>query len=80
MNQKCESCGMPLQNIENFGLKSPKNKYCKNCTDKEGNLKSYNEKINDFKRLLMKTGNYDENKAIEIAKDSIKQFPAWKND
>lgn len=75
----CESCGMPMKKIEDFGGKNPQNKYCKFCTDEKGNLKSFQEKVEDFKRFLIKTQDLSENQAFKMAKESLKQFPAWKN-
>jgi len=80
MEQKnCESCGMSMKSIEDFGGKNPKNKYCKHCTDNQGNLKSYNEKVTDFKNLIVKTNDFGEEQAEKMAKESLKQFPAWKD-
>ena len=75
----CESCGMPMKNMEDFGGGDPQNKYCRFCTDEKGNLKSYQEKVIDFKNLLMKTQDLSESQAVKMAKESLKQFPAWKN-
>jgi len=75
----CESCGMPMNNVSDFGGEDPKNRYCKHCTDNKGNLKSYDEKVNDFKKLIMKTNDFGEEQAIKMAKESLKQFSAWKN-
>ncbi len=78
-NKICESCGMSMKGIENFGGANPNNKYCKYCTDNQGNLKSYNEKIADFKNLLIKTNDLEDKQAEKMAKQKLKQFPAWKN-
>ena len=78
-NKKCESCGMPLNSIDDFGGRNPKNKYCEHCTDKEGALKSYEEKVDDFKRILIKTNNYNEEQAIKKAKEMLTKFKAWEN-
>jgi hypothetical protein len=70
---------MPMNDISDFGGGNPQNRYCKHCTDKEGNLKSYDEKVNDFKKLIMKSNDFGEKQSIKMAKESLKQFPAWKN-
>jgi len=67
-----------MNSIEDFGGGNPENKYCKHCTDKEGNLKSYEEKVNDFKLLLTNANDYEEEQATKIAKEKLKQFPVWK--
>lgn len=75
----CESCGMPMKKKEDFGGQNPRNKYCRFCTDEQGVLKTYEEKVNDFKNLLMKTQDLSETQAVKMAKESLMQFPAWKN-
>ena len=75
----CESCGMPMKKIEDFGGKNPGNKYCVYCTDEKGNLKSYEEKVEDFKNLILKTNDFGEEQAFKMAKESLAKFPAWKN-
>ncbi|MBI9034597.1 MAG: hypothetical protein JEZ03_09025 [Bacteroidales bacterium] len=75
--KKCESCGMLMKIVSDFGGENLNNKYCKHCTDKDGNLKSYEEKVNDFKGLLMRANDFGEEQAVEMAKESLKQFPAW---
>jgi hypothetical protein len=77
--KKCESCGMTMANIEDFGGKNSESKYCKYCTDNQGKLKSYAEKVDDFKNLILKTNDFGEEQAEKIAKERLKQFPAWKN-
>ena len=78
-NKICESCGMPMKSTDDFGGKFSKNKYCKYCTDNQGNLKSYNEKVADFKNLFIKTNDFGIEQAEKMAKEKLKQFPAWKN-
>lgn len=75
----CESCGMPMKKTEDFGGGNSQNKYCRFCTNNQGELKPYEEKVNDFKNLLMKTQDLNESKALTMAKEALKQFPAWKD-
>ncbi len=80
MEQKvCESCGMPMKMPEDFGGQNPNNKYCKYCTDENGNLKSFNEKIHDLKNLFMRTQNLGEPQALKLAKEYLIKQPAWKD-
>lgn len=78
-NIKCESCGMPMNNINDFGGKDPSNKYCIHCTDTHGKLKTFQDKVDDFKRMLIQSNDFGESQAISLAKESLKQFPAWKD-
>lgn len=73
----CESCGMPMKEISEYGGGNPENKYCCFCTDKDGNLKSYDEKVKDTTRLIMRTNDFGEQQATKMAKEKMKQFPAW---
>lgn len=80
MDQKvCESCGMPMRKAEDFGGGNIENKYCKYCTDAKGNLKSYEEKVADFTNLIIKTNDFGRAQAEKMAKESLKQFPAWRD-
>jgi hypothetical protein len=38
-----------------------------------------NEKIADFKNLLIKTNDLEDEQVEKMAKEKLKQFPAWKN-
>jgi hypothetical protein len=75
----CESCAMPMHKPEDFGGQNIQNKYCRHCTDASGNLKPYEEKVEDFKNLLMKTNDLGEEQAYQMAKESLHQMPAWKS-
>jgi hypothetical protein len=77
--KKCESCGMPMNSIVDFGNGNPENNYCKHCTDKNGNLKPYEEKVIDFKNMLIKRYNYNEDHAVKTAKEMLSKFKAWEN-
>lgn len=75
----CESCGMPMKKIEEFGGQNPENKYCCYCTDSKGNLKPFDEKLNDFKTFIMKSNDFGEEQALKIAKENLLKMPAWKH-
>ena len=77
--KKCESCGMPIKTDSDHGASNPDNLYCKFCTNQEGVLKPYEEKVSDFQSLLLKTNDISEEEAILMAKDILKDFPAWKD-
>ena len=75
----CESCGMPMKKAEDFGGQNIGNKYCRYCTDNEGNLKPFEEKLNDFKEFIMKTNDFGEEQAFKIAKENLLKMPAWQH-
>lgn len=66
----CESCGMPMKNINEFGGGNPENKYCIHCTDGNGSLKPYEEKVRDYTNFIMKTNDFGEAQAKKIAIES----------
>ncbi len=79
MEKKCESCGMPMQKTSDFGGGNTQNKYCIYCTDDAGNLKPFQQKLEDMTGFIMKTSDLSEEKAEQIAKDTMSKMPAWKS-
>jgi len=79
MISKCESCGMPMKEPEEFGGQNTKNKYCVHCTKPDGMLKSYDETLAGMSNFMAKTKNITPEKAVEMAKAYMKTMPAWKN-
>lgn len=80
MDEKiCESCGMPMRQIEDFGGKDEANKYCKYCTDGEGNLKDFETKFQETIKFIISRMNIDEVVAEKIAKENMAKMPAWKS-
>lgn len=39
----CESCGMPMKHLEDFGAQKIDNKYCAYCSYEDGSLKSWED-------------------------------------
>lgn len=78
LKMKCESCGMPLERADDYVRQDPKNKYCKYCTDENGNLKSKEKVREGMIQLRMKmTGKIRAQVEKEID-EYMKQMPAWK--
>ncbi len=81
MNNKCKSCsscGMPLENQEDFSLGNVHSDYCKYCTNENGQLLP-------FEQILLANANYfkesqglTEQAANKMAHDLLKSQPAWK--
>jgi hypothetical protein len=74
----CQSCGMPMEKPEMFGGSRTDNPYCVYCTDTEGNLKSFDQHLEDLTRFTMSRMGMDESKAREAARAAMLQQPAWK--
>ncbi len=78
MEKNCESCGMPMKKIEEFGGKKPDNRYCVYCTDEQGNLKPFDEKVKDMTGFIMRTHGLDFEHSQNLARENMKKMPAWK--
>lgn len=79
MKKICESCGMPMTNPGDFGGGNIENKYCVYCTDKNGALKPFDQKLEEMAGFIMKNTDVSNEKAIEMAKENMAKQPAWKN-
>lgn len=82
MKQKCESCnscGMPLENKEDFALSDTNSIYCKYCVDKAGKLLPYQTILDANANYFKESQGLTEQAAAKMAKDLLKSMPAWKN-
>lgn len=73
----CESCGMPMKSAEDFGGGQLDNAYCVHCTDEAGNLKPYDEILENMKGFAVKTMGISEAEALQMAKEGMAKLPAW---
>lgn len=78
-HQICESCGMPMRNQEDFGGGRLDNHYCVYCTDSDGNLKPYEEVLQNMKAFAIKTMGISETEALKMAQEGMSKLPAWKD-
>ena len=74
----CESCGMPMSKLEDHGGGKENNKYCRYCTDAEGNLKSREEVREGMIQLHIKSFGKTREEAEKEVDEHMKQMPAWK--
>ena len=70
----CESCGLPMENPEDHGGQIPGNRYCKFCTDAEGNLKSRDQVRNGMINLMKSKGEKDAERLVD---QYMQKMPAW---
>ena len=78
MEKICQSCGMPMRKAEEFGGQNTDNNYCVYCTDEKGNLKPFDQKLEDMTHFIMKTSDLNHEKAEQMAKETMCKMPAWK--
>ncbi|HWU43906.1 MAG TPA: zinc ribbon domain-containing protein [Bdellovibrio sp.] len=76
--QSCSSCGMPMENPEEFALGDTSSVYCKYCTDKNGKLLPFEKILKANTDYLKESQGLTEQAALKMATDLLKSQPAWK--
>ena len=74
---KCQSCGMPMEVLEDFGGGNTSNLYCKYCTDPSGNLlprETVKERMTSF---YVKAMNETPEEAAVKVDQIMASMPAW---
>lgn len=77
--ESCNSCGMPLENQDDFALGNTSSVYCKYCVDKNGELLTYDTILKNNAHYFMESQGITEQAATKMAKDLLKTMNAWKN-
>lgn len=83
----CQSCGMPMITPRDYGGEDEKNDRCKNCSNKDGSHKSYEEVLENMTNFMlseegiqMSEIKYNSKKeAQNAAKNYLSKMPAWKD-
>ena len=75
----CESCGMPMMSVSDFGGGKESSKYCILCVTEAGDLKSFEHKIEDLTLFVRNRLTVDDIEARTLAIESLLDMPAWKN-
>jgi hypothetical protein len=70
---------MPMRNQQDFGGGLLDNQYCVHCTDVEGNLKPYEQVLENMKNFAIKTMGVSEAEALKMAQEGMAKQPAWQN-
>ncbi len=82
MEQKCKSCsscGMPMQNPEEFALGDTSSEFCKYCTDAQGKLLPFEQILKANADYFKESQGLADHAAIKMATDLLKGQPAWKS-
>lgn len=82
MKQKCESCnscGMPLENRDDFALGDTTSVFCKYCVDAKGVLLPYETILQNNAHYYKESQGLTEQAAAKMAKDLLQVMPAWKD-
>jgi hypothetical protein len=79
MNKICIACGMPMESLDDFALKDSSKDYCCYCARTNGEMQSYEERLENYSGWLMKTQGLTKAAAISQSKTIMSQLPAWKH-
>lgn len=77
--KSCGSCGMPMEKKEDFALSDPKQDFCQYCTDRKGQLLSYEKILAMNSKYYMESQGITPEAANKMATNLLKSQPAWKN-
>jgi hypothetical protein len=77
--ESCSSCGMPMENAEDFALGDTNSAYCRYCTDKSGKLLPFDKILKANADYFKESQGLTEPAALKMATDLLKSQPAWKN-
>lgn len=77
--ESCNSCGMPLKEKEDFALADEAAVFCKYCVDEAGKLLPYDKILSANANYFQESQGLTEMAAAKMAKDLLKDMPAWKN-
>lgn len=79
MSKVCISCGMPMGKDEDFALQDATKDYCRFCAGANGELQSYDERLDGMTSFIVRTQGFDEGAARETARSMMSKPPAWKD-
>ena len=74
----CIACGMPMEKASDFAGGDESKEYCVHCARADGAMQSFEEKKAGMTAFIVKTQGFDEKAAAQMADNSMKKLPAWK--
>ena len=74
----CQSCGMPMQRLEDHGGGRLDVHYCRYCTDAQGKLKSRDEVRKSMIDFAIATRRKTTEDAETFVDHYMSKMPAWK--
>ncbi|MBW4844780.1 MULTISPECIES: zinc ribbon domain-containing protein [unclassified Lacrimispora] len=74
----CIACGMPMADASEFAYGDTTKDYCVHCARPDGSMQSFEEKKAGMINFIIKTQGFDEKAAAQMAENSMKKLPAWK--
>jgi hypothetical protein len=77
MNKTCIACGMPMESAEDFPKGDVTRDYCCYCAKPNGEMQSYEEKVEGYSNWLVDTQGITKTAALAQTKTILAQLPAW---
>jgi hypothetical protein len=77
--EPCDSCGMPMREIEEHGGGDWNNPHCVHCTNRTGKLKSRQEVRESLIELYMSRMELPREEIEKMVDKQMKKLPAWKD-
>ena len=75
----CASCGMPLENPEDYALGDVTRPYCRYCTDERGELLPYEQVLEINTRTYVQSQGITYAAAQRLAEALLADMPAWRD-
>jgi hypothetical protein len=75
--KKCDSCGMPMMKISDFGGKRENNRYCVHCSYPSGELMARYLVRENMVKYYMKMKRLERADAEKYVDDFMAGMPAW---
>jgi len=79
LDNMCQSCGMPMNGLDQRGGNLPDNRYCVYCTDEAGELKPYKTVLNRMAAFMAKSEDIPIEKALAKSEAYMTHLPAWRD-
>ena len=76
--KKCESCGMPMVRLSDFGGMKAGNRYCKHCAYENGDLRPRHEVRENMVLYYIKTKRKDRSESEAYVDEIMAGQPAWR--
>ncbi len=73
----CIACGMPMKSSSEYARGDVTKDYCRFCSRPDGEMQSYDEKLESMTGFIVKTQGLDKKVAENTAKIMMSKLPAW---
>ena len=75
--KRCQSCGRLIELLEDFAGLDQESIYCSSCADDDGQIKSFDEVLENLTQRIAKTDGFDVEASRKAAQQILGRQPAW---